>query len=58
MRRVDIPKPKGGTRPLGIATVEDSVVLTSMKLVLDPKQSLKPGDTIQPVEHPEHMNCN
>jgi MFS family permease len=31
-----IPKPKGGTRPLGIATVEDRVVQTAMKLVLEP----------------------
>jgi retron-type reverse transcriptase len=33
---MDIPKPKGGTRPLGIATVEDRVVQTAMKLVLEP----------------------
>ena len=36
VRRVDIAKPKGGTRPLGIATVEDRVVQTAMKLVLEP----------------------
>jgi retron-type reverse transcriptase len=36
VRRVDIPKPKGGPRPLGIATVEDRVVQTAMKLVLEP----------------------
>jgi RNA-directed DNA polymerase len=36
VRRVDIPKPKGGTRPLGIARVEDRVVQTAMKLVLEP----------------------
>ena len=36
VRRVDIPKPKGGVRPLGIATVEDRVVQTAMKLILEP----------------------
>jgi RNA-directed DNA polymerase len=36
VRVVEIPKPKGGTRPLGIATVVDRVVQTAMKLVLEP----------------------
>jgi RNA-directed DNA polymerase len=36
VRVVEIPKPTGGTRPLGIATVEDRVVQTAMKLVLEP----------------------
>lgn len=36
VRVVEIPKPKGGTRPLGIATVEDRLVQTAMKLVLEP----------------------
>ena len=36
VRRVDIPKPKGGTRPLGIAVVEDRVVQTARPLVLAP----------------------
>jgi RNA-directed DNA polymerase len=36
VRVVEIPKPKGGTRPLGIATGKDRVVQTAMKLVLEP----------------------
>jgi RNA-directed DNA polymerase len=36
VRRVDIPKPTGGTRPLGSAVVEERVVHTAMKLVLEP----------------------
>lgn len=36
VRVVNIPKPKGGTRPLGIATVADRVVQTAMRLVVEP----------------------
>jgi RNA-directed DNA polymerase len=36
VRVVEIPKPKGGTRPLGIATVEDRVVQTAMRLIVEP----------------------
>jgi RNA-directed DNA polymerase len=36
VRVVEMPKPKGGTRPLGMATGEDRGVQTAMTLVLEP----------------------
>src|SRR2546422_7692243 len=57
VRRVLIPKPGGGERPLRIPTIRDRVVQTAAKLVLDPIFEARSEEHTSELQSRLHLVC-